>query len=80
VEILIETVGWIGTALVILAYFLVSKEYVTGKNAVYQLMNFFGAIGLGINVFYYGAWPSLAINIVWSIIAAVSLVSIFSKS
>ncbi len=47
--IFIQGTGWIGTILIVLAYFLVSRQYVTGKSKIYQLMNLFGAIGVGIN-------------------------------
>ena len=73
-EMLIQTAGWIGTILIVLAYFLISHQYVTGKSKIYQLMNLFGAIGVGINVFHQEAWPALALQITWAIIAIISLI------
>ena len=73
-EVFIQAVGWVGTALIVLAYFLVSGEHVNGKSRIYQLMNLGGAIGVGINVFHQQAWPALALQITWAIIAIVSLV------
>lgn len=73
-EIFIQTVGWIGTGLIVLAYFLISRQYMTGKSKVYQFMNLFGAIGVGINVFHQEAWPALALQIIWGIIAIASLI------
>ncbi len=73
-EIFIEISGWIGTVMIVSAYFLVSREYVTGKNRIYQLMNLLGAIGVGLNVFHQEAWPALALQITWGIIAVVSLI------
>lgn len=72
-EIFAQFVGWIGAFLVVLAYFLVSSKKVQGHSRVYQFMNFFGAIGVGINAFYQEAWPSFAIQIVWGIIAIFAL-------
>ena len=45
----------------------------------YQAMNFFGALGVGVNVFYQAAWPALALQVVWGIIAVIALVNIFLK-
>lgn len=73
-EMLIQTVGWIGTILIVLAYFLVSRKYVTTESKIYQLTNLFGAAGVGINVFHQEAWPALALQINWAIIATVSLI------
>jgi len=66
--------GWIGSILVLAAYWLNSSKHLDATSATYQLMNLFGAIGLGINVFYQAAWPSLAVNAIWGIIALSALV------
>lgn len=71
-----EVVGWAGTTLIVLAYFLVSSKKVSSTGAPYQLMNLFGALGVGANVFHQRAWPSVALQSVWFIIALVSLVNI----
>jgi len=73
-EMVIQASGWAGTVLIVLAYFLVSNKYVDAENKVYQLMNLLGAIGVGINVFHKEAWPALALQVTWAIIAIVSLV------
>ncbi len=73
-DLLMEIAGWTGTILIVSAYFLVSREYVTGKSRIYQTMNLLGAIGVGINVFHYEAWPTLALQVAWGIIAIVSLI------
>lgn len=73
-ELFLQAVGWAGTTLIVLAYVLVSRQYVTGTSRTYQLMNLLGAIGVGINVFYHAAWPALALQIAWAIIAIASLV------
>lgn len=72
-ENFIQIAGWIGTFLIILAYFLVSNKKVDGSNKYYQLINLFGAVGVGINVFHQHAWPALVLEIVWGIIAITSL-------
>ena len=72
-ETLIQIIGWVGTFLIVLAYFLVSYKKVDGSSKVYQMINLFGAIGVGINVFHQQAWPAFALQIVWGIIAIFSL-------
>ena len=73
-EVLIQTLGWIGTLLIVSAYYLVSSKKLTGNNRTYQAMNLFGAIGVGIHVFYQEAWPAVALQSIWGIIAILSLI------
>ena len=70
---LIEIVGWIGAALVLLAYGLLSAHKLNGRSATYQLMNIGGSIGLVINTGYNGAIPSTVVNIIWMAISAHAL-------
>ncbi|MEK7089888.1 MAG: hypothetical protein AAB920_03695 [Patescibacteria group bacterium] len=73
-ETLIQIAGWIGTCLVVLAYFLVSYKKMGADSKLYQMMNLLGALGVGVNVFYQKAWPSVALQIVWAIIAITALI------
>jgi paired small multidrug resistance pump len=79
-ELLIQIAGWIGTSLVLLAYFLVSSKKLSATSFVYQLMNLFGVIGVGISVYHQHAWSALALQSVWGIIAAVSLIKIQARA
>lgn len=74
-----ETAGWIGTVLILAAYFLVSTKKVSPSSVNYQLMNLLGALGVAINVFVNKAYPSLALEIVWGLIAGFALYKIISK-
>ena len=47
-EILSQTIGWIGTALIVIAYFLVSSKKVEGNSKIYQTINLLGAICVGV--------------------------------
>ena len=69
----IEIVGWIGAALVLLAYGLLSAHKLNGRSATYQLMNIGGSVGLVINTGYNGAIPSTVVNIIWMAIGAHAL-------
>jgi len=74
-EIFFQIIGWVGMALVILAYFLlVSSEKITENSRIYQILNLLGAIGVGFNVFHQQAWPAFALQVTWGIIAVLSLI------
>lgn len=69
-----EIVGWIGTGLILVAYFQVSTKKLEPTSKVYQYLNLFGAVGVGVNSFVHHALPSVGINIVWMLIAIYALV------
>ena len=69
----IEGAGWLGAALILLAYGLLSSGRLDGKSAVYQWMNVVGSVGVIINSGYNGAIPSVALNVVWMVIGFVAL-------
>lgn len=73
-EIFFQIIGWIGTILVVLAYFLNSTGKISSSSKRYQLLNLLGAIGVGFNVFHQQAWPALALQVTWGIIALLSLI------
>lgn len=77
-DIVFEVIGWVGTVLLIAAYFLLSIGRIPNGRA-YQLFNLFGAIGLLINGAVHGAWPSVILNIVWSGIGVFSLIQLARK-
>jgi hypothetical protein len=72
--ILINVVGWLGMALLISAYALVTAGRIAGPSLAFQLMNLVGGGSLMVNSAYYGAWPSAALNLVWVVIGMVGLV------
>lgn len=79
-EIFSQILGWVGTFLVVLAYFvLVYREEITEHSKSYQLLNLFGAILIGVSVFYKTAWPAFALQIIWALIAIYSLLKIKFK-
>lgn len=68
-----ETLGWIGTALILLAYFLNSTKRLESGGRSYQLMNLLGAIFTGVYVFTESAWPTFALQCAWGAIALLTL-------
>jgi hypothetical protein len=72
-ETLIETVGWIGAALILAAYILLSSGRLGAQSRPYQWMNVIGAIGLVINSGWNGAIPSAVLNTIWMAMGVVTL-------
>lgn len=73
-EILIQILGWAGTFLIVFAYFLlVMFKKIDEDSRLYQAMNLLGAIGVGINVFHQQAWPAVALQVIWGVIAIITL-------
>lgn len=73
-EIFLQAIGWVGTFLIVLAYFLVSNNKISPNSKKYQLVNLFGAIGVGFNVFHQQAWPAFVLQVIWGIIAVFSII------
>lgn len=73
----IEIVGWIGTVLIVGAYFLLTGGKLKSDSAAYQGMNLLGALGIVVNALANNAYPPAALNITWSFIAVYGLVKAF---
>jgi hypothetical protein len=71
--VLIDVAGWIGVVALLVAYGLVSTKRIEGDSVVYQMLNLVGAGLLIVNSFYYGAYPSVGINVIWIGIAVYAL-------
>lgn len=79
IEIAVEAAGWIGAALILLAYLLLSMGKVTGQSPLYQGMNIVGAAGFIINGWWHGALPSAVLNVIWMMIGGVALWRIIAR-
>lgn len=70
-----DIIGWIGMILVLLAYALLSTNKI--KNGIaYQFMNFLAGIFMAIGLFPKNAWFSFTLQIVWTIVALISIINI----
>ena len=76
----IDIAGWIGVIALLIAYGLVSTKRIEGDAVIYQLLNLAGAALLIVNSFYYGAYPSVVINVIWIGIAIFALWQKWSKN
>jgi len=64
-ELLIDIIGWIGSAFLLMAYYLISSGRVSSISSIYKALNILGSIFLGYNAYYYGAFPSSFVNLIW---------------
>lgn len=69
---LIDILGWSGSGLIILAYALTlieNKKYLEyGK-----YLNLLGGLLIAINCYYYNAIPPFVTNLLWSVIATLTI-------
>ena len=73
IDLLVDGLGCIGSLELLLAFWLVSNKRLLPVSVVYQSLNFTGSVFLLINTAYYGAFPSSFLNLVWGLIALVTL-------
>jgi hypothetical protein len=70
---LVELAGWTAALLILGSYSLLSFGKIQARSPIYQWMNIVGALGFIINCTWNGAWPSVALNVVWMGIAVYAL-------
>lgn len=70
-----DIIGWIGMILVLIAYVLLSTDKI--KNGIlYQFLNLIAGIFMAIGLFPKNAWFSFTLQIIWAIIALITLLKI----
>ncbi|HEX8755786.1 MAG TPA: hypothetical protein VF745_05580 [Steroidobacteraceae bacterium] len=78
-EAVIEVLGWLGAALLVVAYAIVSSGRVDGRSKLYQSLNITASVLLGVNTAWHHAWPSAVVNVIWVVIAAVALMPVLAR-
>lgn len=76
---LFEIIGWTGSALFIISYFLLSIDRLNARSMVYQLMNVTGGLCLVICAFDTKDRPNLFTNLIWMFIGVYAIVKILKK-
>ena len=71
---IIEIIGWIGSVLIVGSYFLNINGKLKSTSPVYIISNLMGGIFFTIKTFAHKAYPSVAVNVIWVIIAIAALV------
>lgn len=77
-EIFFDIIGWVGSGLVVAAYFLLSAKKIKA-GLLYQVLNLLGALFIAIGLCPKNAWFSFALQVVWSIIAFVAIFKLLKK-
>lgn len=76
--IFFDIIGWIGMALVLVAYLLLSLGKI--KNGyLYQALNLLAGILMAIGLFPKNAWFSFTLQVVWALIALVAIIKMSQK-
>ena len=73
---IIDIVGWIGSARVVIVYALNMYKKLAPDTLAYYLLNITGSACLIANTIYHHAIPSALVNIVWIFLA---LLAMFKK-
>jgi hypothetical protein len=68
--------GWIGTFMLLLAYWLVSNDRVSGHSVPYQALNIGGSVGLGLAAVAGRVWSAATLNAIWALIGVAVLVKV----
>ena len=69
---IIDVTGWLG-ALILLTAYAASTNRPTRRPTGVHLGNLLGSLGLGAVAAAHRAWPSVAVNAVWLVIAGAAL-------
>ena len=72
-KLLIDTLGWTGSVLYLLAYALVSAKKTEGDSVLYQGINIFAGVLLVVYTLALGAYATTGLNAVWVIIGVLTL-------
>ena len=78
-DLIINTLGWIGSLLLVAAYWLNSKNIINAQTKTYQFLNIVGSLTLMINTFYYGAYASSLVNVVWLLMGLYHIIKILNN-
>ena len=78
-KLIIDIIGWAGSVMVVVAYASVSYDKIKISPYLYQILNAGGSLCLIINTFYYHAFPSASVNVIWLMIALFALVKLKAR-
>jgi hypothetical protein len=68
-----DAIGWLGAAVLLVAYAMISFRKLEGDSMAFQLLNIIGSLFLAANTMFYRAYPSSFVNLIWMAIAVFSI-------
>ena len=78
-KIVIEVIGWVSAAMMLSAYMLLNTRRLSAGSRAYQWLNVLSGAGLIINSGWNGAYPSVAINVIWMFIGLFGVLRVAGK-
>lgn len=70
---LTEIIGWIGTVLIVGAYFLNINGKIKSTAVPYIVANLVGGVLFSIYTYAHRTYPNMVVNLVWVVIAIAAL-------
>ena len=70
---IIELIGWIGTILIVGAYFLNINGKVKSTSVPYIISNLIGGVLFSIYTYAHQTYPNMVVNVIWVGIAIAAL-------
>jgi hypothetical protein len=61
----IDICGWSGMFFILLSYFLITTERVTGKSLSYVVLNFMASFLFCIQLYSLSVWSGFTLNLIW---------------
>jgi len=61
---IIEIMGWVATILVLVAFYLNTRQIISTNSPVFLLMNMASELFMAINSGYHEAYPSMTANLI----------------
>ncbi len=72
----IEIFGWVGTAMILLAYILSNFGVLNSASLVYQVLNIVGAFAIVYHSFIKRDFQPMVLNIIWALVAVLAVVKV----
>lgn len=71
-----EAYGWFGSAMILIAYGLMSLGLLSGDSAIYHGMFLIGSTGLALITYRHRAFQSFTVNIIFTALAIIALIRV----
>ncbi len=76
-NIIYNTIGTIGVALILITYFLLQTERLKSNQLLYSILNFLGSGMILISLFHEFNFPSFVVELAWVLISGFGIVRWF---
>lgn len=74
-EILYQAAGWVGMVLIVVTYYFVTTGRWGTHTKIDEVLNIIGSILVGISVYHTKSWPVFTLQVIWAVVAIVSLIN-----